>query len=417
MLLALAFSGSASGAWFDPNYLYKKQIVIDHRRVAGNLTNFPFLLSMTDAELRAVASGGRVQNANGFDLVFTDSAETIKLDHELESYDATTGRAVIWVRIPALSSTTDTVLYFYFGNASVSSSQENPNGVWSAAGYRGVWHLGENSGNALDSTSYGSSGTAPASVTRGVPGRIGNAFSFSGAAGSNVLVGDPADDHLDFGTSSFSFQAWVFVTGPTGDWQSFVAKGGDNVTGYQFESPPTVDGLNASIQGGSTNINTGHVNSTGTWTHFVVTVDRSTNQARHYWNGIPGTPVDISTMGSTSNTFSLRVGSDSNGAFGSNARIDEVRVTSSALSAQWITTEYDNQLSPETGIEVVAAPDGGSLQVTDAPPPSDGAQLVEPLRLSVGCTTAAGGATGLIGLTALFWLTRARRIRRFRTTS
>ena len=132
------------------NYLHKQQITIDHTRVSGggNLSNFPVLISMTDPNLKTTLNGGYVQNSNGYDIIFTDSTGTTKLDHEIEKYVATTGEIEMWVRIPMLSNTTDTMIYMYFDNSGIASSQENKTGVWDS-NFKGVWHMKETTGTTL----------------------------------------------------------------------------------------------------------------------------------------------------------------------------------------------------------------------------------------------------------------------------
>src|SRR5690348_4294955 len=96
----------------------KKQITLAHSQVSGtsDLTNFPVLISVTDTNLKTVGNGGYVQSSSGFDIIFTDSTETTKLDHEIESYTASSGAIIMWVRIPTLSHTADTTIYVYFNN-------------------------------------------------------------------------------------------------------------------------------------------------------------------------------------------------------------------------------------------------------------------------------------------------------------
>lgn len=94
-------------------YAYRRTITIDHAKVVNSAqTNFPLLVSGTYSYLATPANGGNVQNANGYDVIFTsDSGCTTKLDHEVETYNATTGAVNYWVRLPSLSNTTDTTLY------------------------------------------------------------------------------------------------------------------------------------------------------------------------------------------------------------------------------------------------------------------------------------------------------------------
>ena len=100
---------------------YVRQVTIDHRQVANSdQTDFPVLISGTFSYLATVANGGRVQNANGYDIEFTsDAAGQLRLDHEIDNYSPVTGAASFWVRIPTLSHSTDTTIYMWYGNSSV----------------------------------------------------------------------------------------------------------------------------------------------------------------------------------------------------------------------------------------------------------------------------------------------------------
>ena len=70
--------------------------------------------------LRAVANGGHVQSPTYYDLIFRNTAG-LQLDHEIESYNATNGTLVAWVRIPSLNPSGDTTIYMYYGNSSITS--------------------------------------------------------------------------------------------------------------------------------------------------------------------------------------------------------------------------------------------------------------------------------------------------------
>jgi len=65
----LAFHVMASPA--EAAYAFWKAITVNAGQVSGGpLTNFPFLFSTTDPDLRTTANGGRVTSANGYDIVF-----------------------------------------------------------------------------------------------------------------------------------------------------------------------------------------------------------------------------------------------------------------------------------------------------------------------------------------------------------
>ena len=83
-------------------------------------SNFVVLVDITQTALRSTANGGRVGQADGGDFVFTLSDETTKLSHQIESYDAVTGRIKAWVRVPTLSALSNTSLFLYYGNAAAA---------------------------------------------------------------------------------------------------------------------------------------------------------------------------------------------------------------------------------------------------------------------------------------------------------
>jgi hypothetical protein len=145
------------------------------------------LISIVDSDLKEKTQ------ASGNDIVFTERDGKTKLDHEIESYNGITGELTAWIKIPSLSSISDTVIYMHYGNSD-AENQQNIEGVWSY-NYRGVWHLGEPSGNAKDSTSYGTNGSLIGGVTQEVQGQNGNGYEFDGVDGS-VVMGDPPDGHL-----------------------------------------------------------------------------------------------------------------------------------------------------------------------------------------------------------------------------
>jgi hypothetical protein len=85
-------------AWYDPSWLYRQKITIDHTLVAEDLTDFPVLI--TDAIVQA----GLFTHArsDGADIVVTASDETTRLKRELVTPDAMAGELEHYVRIPSL---------------------------------------------------------------------------------------------------------------------------------------------------------------------------------------------------------------------------------------------------------------------------------------------------------------------------
>jgi hypothetical protein len=79
---------------FQNGWTYRKRLTIDASRVAGDLTNFPVLISTTDEDWKedSQAIPGHVAQTDGGDIIFTAGDGVTKLDHEIEKYDETTPR-------------------------------------------------------------------------------------------------------------------------------------------------------------------------------------------------------------------------------------------------------------------------------------------------------------------------------------
>src|SRR5216684_1564246 len=139
--LVRAPEAEAQSSWSN-GYVFRRAITIDHTKVPNtDQTNFPVLISGTYSYLATASNGGDVTSSSGYDIVFTsDSAGTTVLPFEQESYSPSTGAVNYWVNVASLSHVTDTVVYIFYGNGSVTTDQSNKAAVWDA-NYKGVWHL------------------------------------------------------------------------------------------------------------------------------------------------------------------------------------------------------------------------------------------------------------------------------------
>ncbi len=333
-------------------YAYERTIVINHSQVPNtDQTSFPVLVSVTDPLLATTSYGGHVASTSGYDIIFTsDAGGANKLDHEIESYNPATGQIAMWVRIPVLSHTSDTTIYLLYGNSSVTTSQENKNGVWDS-NYGGVWHLG-GSGTALataDSTSHANNGTVIGSASE-VPGQIGNGVALAGYrnyidAGSNASVLPTHTGTLSVWVKYNLFSSW---TTPIGNGNTYSDTNGallwnDAYGDVYFE-----------VNGPSSHSRTPNGTlAVGQWYFLTGAWDGSTVSL--YVNGAP--VGSAPQLNDASPAYHLTLGVD--GALSSygdflNGILDEARVSSIARSADWVATEYNNQASPATFYSISA---------------------------------------------------------------
>ena len=160
-------------------------MTIDHTKVPSTQSHFTVLVSVSDPALKTVANGGHVANANGYDIGFyADSVGNTKLKWEVERYDGTTGNLIAWVKIPSVSSSSDTVFYLMYGDSSINTDQSDPPNTWDS-NFKGVWHMADSAANTTirESTATGANGTNNANTsTKTAAGQIGKALSYNGSS-------------------------------------------------------------------------------------------------------------------------------------------------------------------------------------------------------------------------------------------
>ncbi|MFC2123119.1 DUF2341 domain-containing protein [Bacteroidota bacterium] len=352
----------ADPGWYDSSWSYRKKITIDNTKVTANLADFPVLVYLSsDSDLANDAQ------PDGDDILFTAADETTQLSHEIENFNNGTGELVAWVKVPSLSSSSDTIIYMYYGNAGISS-QQNASGVWDA-NYKMVQHLQEDTGGAnsiLDSTANGNHGTDNSTPTLGATGKIDGATFFDGS-GELIDIDDSAS--LDI-TDNITLEAWVNPTTVDTNHRRIVIKSHDTweAPHYMYSLWVHSTGLGFGFNDGTTRIysNEGTV-STGSWQYVAATYNGTVQE--WYINGSSvGTQNATGTI--VTNDQPLIIGS----ALGTTTRfhgsIDEVRISNVARSSDWLQTSYNNQNTPSTFFSPL-----GSEESSPAAPISVGAPV------------------------------------------
>lgn len=341
-------------------YGYYAAITIDHTKVSGtsNFSNFAVLISGIydgtggEPNLKTVANSGHVQNtASGgnsgsvtvpADLAFyNDASRTTQYDHEIEYYNATTGEIIAWVRVPTLSYTTDTLIYMFYGDSGVSTSQENVNGTWNA-NYQGVYHFNSSS---KDSTSNARHGTDTSMSYGSAYGKIGSGSTYAGSSWTNVGTG--------FNTTMTS-NAWTLFIWPkeTADTGTHVMMAVDHSSGVRqftfasnganhqlyFERSGSATGLFASDGAGQLSASV----------HKMLIVTYDGTSIRSYFDGAIDQTKTMSALPSSGNNmyFGRREYTGSNIPY--KGDMDEIRILNVTVTQDWITTTYNSHNSPST---------------------------------------------------------------------
>lgn len=318
--------------WWDDDWNFRKKITIDYTKVNCDLMNFPVLIFLaSDADLVADAQ------SDGDDIAFTDSNQQ-QLDHEIEFFDDSTGELYAWVRIPNLSSISDTEIYMYYGNTG-TLSQQTPTGVWDL-NYKMVQHLDETTGIHQDSTSNNNDGTPFDGVTQDFTGVIDGADDFDGT-----------DNFIDFGndpslgiTDKITFEAWINPDGTpsTEDWNLLIRSidSYGEFTPYKFY---LLQSGNLAFYNASSIVDSGEEVVVDKWSHIAVTVDTSSNTVEFYINGSL-VASESGSLGSDSNGKVELAAYDNDEFF--DGSMDEVRVSNKIRDLCWITTSFENQKDP-----------------------------------------------------------------------
>jgi hypothetical protein len=376
-------------------------MTIDHTKVPSTQSNFTVLVSLTDPALKTVANGGHVANVNGYDIGFyADSGGTTKLKWQVEKYDGTTGNLIAWVKIPSVSSSTDTVFYLMYGNSAINTDQSDPPNTWDS-NFKGVWHMADNAANTIirESTVTGANGTNNANTSsKTATGQIGNALSYNGSTdGSFAAINLSA-------TNIVTLSFWMkWTTNANDDDLAF-----EYTPNYNTNAGGFIADWNASIFGGG-KFETGMGKGDGTyWTdlftrpaaatwHLVHLVyNRSGPTDKVYVDGTLQTLTTgihtASGLGNFSNS-SLYFMSRAASALNAAGTLDEVRLSTMERNASWVATEYNNQSSPGTFIAT-----GSESCATPTPTPTPTATpapgLVAAYGFNEGTGTVVNDASG-----------------------
>jgi uncharacterized RmlC-like cupin family protein len=330
--------------------------------------------STNSLELATVANGGKLANASGFDFIFTsDNAGLHAIAYERAIQNVTTGAAELWVRIASLSSSADTKIYLFYHNPTVSTDQSSHANVWDG-NYVAVHHLSTLTGTyvtAPDSTGNGNNlaSRLSAALPVGTNGVVGGGANFSGTAAFDCNTPTCSAAGGFPSAAPFTLEGWFNVNGQSTVGGAYCI--GANTQGERWEV--WWSGSDWAIEGTNVVVSFPGVARTG-W-HRIVTVLPSGQTtyigAKVYVDGVSQTLVNNLNGGTTVNI--VNGGSDSYNVSGLCGTLfltssftgleDEIRISKTERSQDWVTTDYNNESNPgmfyAVGSEVSFIPVGG----------------------------------------------------------
>jgi len=333
-----------AGAWADNGYSYSKKIIINSSQVVSSLSNFPVLIHIVDdSDLYSGCS-----NDSGYDIVFYDSTNSTKFAHEIEYWNWDTGNsqvdADIWVNVTSVSGTSDTVIWMYYGNNSVTSSQENPSGVWDSH-YLLVYHCDEASGNLIDSTSNNNNATLHGSATYHDTGIVGYGINLSndGSDPENGFI--YPDLGIYDGNADFTWECWATCSFAGGGRTGYIITGvGEGRVVSHFHETSNIYFQYRDTGGTWHDLYYGY--SANTWYHVGMSYAGSGDRDLII-NGV-NRDSDTDSSNFESSTYDNTIGysgyggSDSSGLDGI---IDEIRISDTKRSDAYLITSYNNMVN------------------------------------------------------------------------
>jgi hypothetical protein len=335
-----------------PQWRYSKRLYLNTAAsgagVLGNVVNFPVLVRLTAANFDF-----SLAKSDGSDIRFTKSDGT-SLSCEIERYDAGARCAEIWVRADTVyGNNSKQSLMMLWGNGN-AVAQSNGSAVFDTAnGIQGVWHLaGAGNTIAKDATGNHYDGTPSDTAPAGVEGIIGPCRSFNGVS-NFIRMHGTSGSKLNYQENGiYTISAWAYTDTLDNGFHLVVGKNNEQYfLKLKQTSPPTSMRWEFVEYHGNTGwCITNGIPSAKVWA-YVVGVRKGTTQY-FYLNG----QLVDSTISINVSSVSRHTGDDVTiGKFLSMpedtiegkcpffGKIDEVRISSVALGADWIKLCYMNQ--------------------------------------------------------------------------
>jgi len=337
-------------------------ITIDHTKVPGDLTDYVGLIvpdgSAGYSALYALCLEG------GGDIRLFKSDDTTELAREIVSFSVSAETGEIHYKYAGtLSSSVDTDIHVYADGSSSDyavGTTYGRNAVW--PDYAGVYHFNEGSGtNLVDST-----GTEN--------GTLSNAGAWDT---SDAKIGDTS---LDFAAGNYhasllqlgaevnlSVQTWIKRTSPpsgtTRYFGTFRSTGSNRFLVEDNSSAPRFRAQEQRNESAAPNFLWSNP-PIDTWFLAHVVTEKNAH-IRVYGDGsLEGQATNANRDFAFSNLRFFVGALNNNGSANSfnNSKFNSFRIRRSTLSANWITTEYNNQNSYSTFYSVAAVGGGSAAQ-------------------------------------------------------
>ncbi len=306
--------------WWNDSWYYRKTINVTN---AGSttLSNFPIYLNLSK-ENAMQSDFDDIRFINGS---CGSTPSYLQLNYEIENYSSS--KSDVWINIPSFAPGKNQIC-MYYGNSFASSGQ-NSAAVWNSD-YMMVQHLNEQGiGSRNDSTSNRRNmSTTGYDGDEKVLGEVDGADNLDG-------VNDALNSTSNFlsNRAAFTIEGWIRPK----TWGSRVSLVGQNDVVEFF-----LDGSNTVMiwTSGGGSVTTAYPYSLDTW-HYITAVGTGTNLII-YFDGVQSTSGGTATANYGTSAYYVKIGEGVVDAAGGyfNGTFDEVRISNSSRSADWINQTY-----------------------------------------------------------------------------
>jgi len=307
-----------------------KQATVRAADVPATQTDFPVYVDLARMGITLLSEASSVR-------VYSDFAKTVELAREIVSLSE------MHVKVSSLTNTF--VIYVDWDDVRADyavGATFGRNAVWST--YEFVSHL-----IGTDDSAGNHNLTANGGVTLGgAGGQIGSGTDFDGTNDTATHTGTTLG-----AKSTFAIQFWANPDSVSSRAGIVMNTNGINAAGDSFgvEMANSLSGelyFRAQLGANFHSLSSGSGTlTTGAWQKITAT--RSSNVASIYRNGTSAATTSGFGTGTTNNIAMFGIGAFGIGAFlYFNGRIDEVRIPNFNITANWETTEYNNQNAEST---------------------------------------------------------------------
>ncbi len=299
------------------------------------LENFPVAVRISAARI----PGFRYSDiASPDDLLFSSTTSKEPYPFEVETWNPE-GESVVWVRLPLMCTNTQFRMTFNLPSRPANPDATN---VWSAANYRGVWHMNEYDAEVLkqsDSSGNGFAATYTVSSKCGLTtsSAIGKAFyrTLDKNTVGQCATTPNLTSTMKMDWNGATLSGWAYYKGYAASGQQHLLWINTSYASYYWGLTTQSKTVRSKFTTNSgTTIGPGLSPASG-WFHWAVRVTSKTTY-QYFLNGeLLQTLTKDAKFSSNSATSEWTCG-------GTTGYLDEFRYRNASSSEDWIRAEYDS---------------------------------------------------------------------------